>query len=694
VLKIVIAAVRKELGAHPETEIISISKNDNQFECHCDECTKRRADEGGSDMANTLTFVNAVAENIEKDYSRVTVDTLAYLNTIGVPKTIRPRKNVAIRLCNDSVGAWSTPFKPARDCPVAQIIGPWSAICNRLYIWDYNVNFSHYLAPMPNIPVIADNIRFWVANHAEGIMTQGGYQSTAERDELKSWVIAKLMWDPTRDENALVRDFTYGHYGKSADAMMEYEALLTKSAIGLDKFGGGIRYGMDTPFLSEEFLDQATEICARAEKAADDEEILHRVERAELPIMYVKLSRGPEFAGADYEDILDRFVTIAKREGVTHLAEVWPADFDAKVAAWKKQVPTAATKPATKPTASATGPMWKIISQGPEAVTYQAFPDVCRLKNGDLLCAFYAGYNHISLPMDSLPNGGRICMTRSSDEGRTWSTPQVLFDDADDNRDPSLAQLDDGTVVCTFFSFHLNGPHVTDPKAGFTKLSELTTFQGVEMVRSHDNGQSWDTTPIRINKQWACSSPVRQLTDGTCLLGIYREDPKTGVAIGGVLRSTDRCKSWEEPVAIDPDSHVYLDAETDVIRLNDGKLLAALRSSKVNLHFATSEDEGKSWSHVTDAGFQGQSPYLLRLSGGQILLAHRVPLTALHISRDEGKTWQGPFAIDGCPGAYPSMVELKDKTVLVVYYVEGPGSAIRALRFKVTSDGIEKLRLD
>src|SRR5581483_1452792 len=129
-------------------------------------------------------------------------------------------------------------------------------------------------------------------------------------------------------------------------------------------------------------------------------------------------------------------------------------------------------------------------------------------------------------------------------------------------------------------------------------------------------------------------------------------------------------KTWEEPVAIDPDSPVYLDAETDVVRLKDDKLLAALRSSKVNLHFATSEDAGKSWSHVIDSGFKGQSPYLLRLSGGEVLLAHRVPQTALHISRDDGKTWQGPYNIDDCPGAYPSMVELKDKTVLVVYYVE------------------------
>ena len=113
-----------------------------------------------------------------------------------MPKTVRPRKNVAIRLCNDAVGAWSRPFTPAEQCDVAKLVSAWGAVHNRIYIWDYNVNFSHYLAPMPNLDVMAANIRFWIKNHAEGVMLQGGYQGPAERDQLKCWVTAKLLWNP------------------------------------------------------------------------------------------------------------------------------------------------------------------------------------------------------------------------------------------------------------------------------------------------------------------------------------------------------------------------------------------------------------------------------------------------------------------------------------------------------------------
>jgi sialidase-1 len=39
--------------------------------------------------------------------------------------------------------------------------------------------------------------------------------------------------------------------------------------------------------------------------------------------------------------------------------------------------------------------------------------------------------------------------------------------------------------------------------------------------------------------------------------------------------------------------------------------------------------------------------------------------------------------VDETLGAYPSTVELKDGSVLVVYYEEGQGSGIRAYRFRV-----------
>lgn len=321
---------------------------------------------------------------------------------------------------------------------------------------------------------------------------------------------------------------------------------------------------------------------------------------------------------------------------------------------------------------------YQVISRGQAAGTYQAFPDACRLPNGEIVCVFYTGYGHISLPNTQWPRGGRICLVRSADEGQTWSPPVVMFDGPLDDRDPHIAAMRDGTLCCTFFTYlKVDGREVYDTC----------------LVASRDGGATWETEPRILAARWAVSAPIRELSDGTRLLGIYTEADRT--AYGGVVRSTDAGKTWSEPIPIDPKSGIRLDAETDLIQLRDGSVYAALRGDgSIKMHYSISRDRGLTWSPVKDIGFLGHCPHLTRLSSGEVLLTHRIPNTSMHVSRDDCQNWTGPILIDSHIGAYAATVELKDKTVLVVYYEEGGGSAIRAARFRLEENGIQKLAWD
>lgn len=321
-------------------------------------------------------------------------------------------------------------------------------------------------------------------------------------------------------------------------------------------------------------------------------------------------------------------------------------------------------------------PAPKVISRGEAAGTYQAFTDICRLNNGDLLCVFYAGYGHVSLPKEGWPKGGRICSVRSTDEGKTWTPPQIVYDSPLDDRDPHIAQMRDGSVICSFFTYQIDNG----------KPARCATA----LVASQDGGKTWESEHRVVAQDWPSSAPVRELPDGTRVLGVYREDGDT--AYGGIIRSTDSGKTWCQPIPIGKGSGIRLDAETDFVLLKDGTLYAALRG--MSMHYATSPDKGLTWSAVKDIGFPGHCPHFTRLSGGEILLTHRLPKTELHVSRDECKTWQGPYNIDNTIGAYASTIELKDHTVLVVYYEEGQGSAIRARRLVLKADGPEFLPLE
>jgi sialidase-1 len=294
---------------------------------------------------------------------------------------------------------------------------------------------------------------------------------------------------------------------------------------------------------------------------------------------------------------------------------------------------------------------------------YQAFPDICRLKNGDLFCVFYAGYSHISHPSAALPKGGRVCSVRSADDGLTWSTPAVVVDTPDDDRDPSVMCMPDGTLLCNFFTYGLNG--------------EADTY----VVRSRDGGATWGAPEV-VAPSFATSSPIRRLRSGRLLLCVYTVDGGGKRSYPAVCISKDRGRSWSSPHPIALKSGKTLD-ETDVIERPDGSLLAVMREV---MCAAESHDGGETWSGLRDLGFPGHCPYLLRTSTGVLLLGHRLPETSLHYSLDEGATWHGPVLIDHVIGAYPSLVPMRDGRILCVYYEEGARSAIRAATIRVARE--------
>ena len=160
VLKLVTEQVMEDIRRQPEAKIFSLSQDDNYNGCTCARC--RELDEyEGSQAGSMIHFVNAVAKEVEKEFPDVLIDTLAYQYTRRPPKYVRARRNVCVRLCSieccflHPLGGCTAddPDAPRKDYAQSfrDDLIDWGKKCDRLYIWDYVTNFSHFWMPHPNL---------------------------------------------------------------------------------------------------------------------------------------------------------------------------------------------------------------------------------------------------------------------------------------------------------------------------------------------------------------------------------------------------------------------------------------------------------------------------------------------------------------------------------------------------------------
>lgn len=225
VLDIITEKTKQWCRDNPDAKIVSVSQNDSfviESYCTCEKCAAIDREEG-SPSGSLIRFVNKVAERVEEEFPDVYIDTLAYQYSVKAPKYVKPRKNVIVRLCTG--GCYTHPIDECeQNRATKEAFEDWSRICNKLYVWDYTTNFLQYMAPFANMAAMRKNIKFFRAHNVKGVFMQGNYQpgENGEFGELRSYLMAKALWDADCDMDALAKEFIETYYGGGAKYIMEY----------------------------------------------------------------------------------------------------------------------------------------------------------------------------------------------------------------------------------------------------------------------------------------------------------------------------------------------------------------------------------------------------------------------------------------------------------------------------------------
>ncbi|HWB53765.1 MAG TPA: DUF4838 domain-containing protein, partial [Tepidisphaeraceae bacterium] len=229
VLKMAIAKVEQWIKDDPDATMFSVSQNDTGNWCTCPDCEAIQKKYGGV-TGEYIWFVNQVANAIAKKHPHVLIDTLAYEFTEAPPTNIKPAPNVRVRLCPiacEDAHPYDQSTYPANIALMKRLKG-WSAITDNLYIWHYSTDFGNYLMPFPDFDQFPGTLRVYKDNGVKGVFLEGDYApgGGGSDAELRSYVLARLLWNVNDNARARVVEWMNGVYGPAAKPMLAWHDLI------------------------------------------------------------------------------------------------------------------------------------------------------------------------------------------------------------------------------------------------------------------------------------------------------------------------------------------------------------------------------------------------------------------------------------------------------------------------------------
>jgi len=178
------------------------------------------------------------------------------------------------------------------------------------------------------------NLQLYVRHGVTGMYEQGNaFTRGGEFQDLRSYLLSKLLWDQDFDVERGIVEFTDAYYGPAAPYIRQYIDLI-HDIIGGDTTKHVRIYASPKSYLNcPEMLAQAAAIFDRAEAAvSQDATYARRVAVARMPLWYTALELGSDAYvwqdnklklrdGTDPAPLLQRFEETAAAVGLTKISE-------------------------------------------------------------------------------------------------------------------------------------------------------------------------------------------------------------------------------------------------------------------------------------------------------------------------------------------------------------------------------------
>jgi sialidase-1 len=286
----------------------------------------------------------------------------------------------------------------------------------------------------------------------------------------------------------------------------------------------------------------------------------------------------------------------------------------------------------------------------------------------------------------------------STDDGRTWSTPQKIYDGPAPGiptRDYSIVFRTKANTLLVLYMDQSSQKFAWDSAK---KETSADTTLPVWVIRSLDQGKTWIDRHKVLDGYCGALIGMIQTQKGQIVAPVHTMLDHNRHATLTIV-SADDGKTWRKGNIIDLGGRGHHDGadEATVAGLSDGRLLMLLRTGLDRFWEAYSDDGGRYWRELRPSQIDASSApgYLLRLASGRLALAWNrlypegkstiarrddsdfteVPTSwqreelSLAFSQDDAKTWTKPVVVARQPGgglSYPSIVERRPGELWII----------------------------
>jgi hypothetical protein len=347
-----------------------------------------------------------------------------------------------------------------------------------------------------------------------------------------------------------------------------------------------------------------------------------------------------------------------------------------------------------------------------DAFAYSAHPHLVAAAPDNWLLVFTQSRRRAGVlhpPQDPL-----YCnmLTRSRDQGRTWSEPCVVPDFGWQGVEcAGLTVLASGTVLLNQWRFFWHTLSYAEANLRPDEYARPEALMGADAMAAELGDWTPDPATIAGRYPWARGGGEtwvhRSLDGGRTFGGSTRVDTapfsggygmRGGVEIGGeivlplsdvphyrsvfTVRSRDAGESWSRPVLVAAgEAHEFEEPAPLVLR--SGRVIMLLRDNVSRImHVVRSDDGGVSWSAPLATGIADYPADLVELGDGRIACVagrRRAPYgITLYLSEDAGESWSADrpvFVRSDLPNrdlGYPTLALRSDGGLFVAYYAQDP----------------------